>query len=278
VPEQRPPEGETDDDRDRQTERRFERGNPKRGDPQRADPQRADEGIELGRPRVAPRSRRGAHSGAQSQRRRAAVGRSGAGLWAALAEDLSCSPDRRRRHAPGRHPHLEEHFGDFWPKGNHFYGPLTSLQPGEVALLDLALPGKMTLSTGVLVIFADDESFAFMTPEGHQFASFITFSSFADDAVPVVQIQALLRASDPLYELSMPIVAQRTEDRFWNDTLQALAAHFGVTGTTVEMQRVCVDRRRQWRYAGNIRQNAAIRTTLHRLTHPKAWFHHRGDA
>lgn len=172
----------------------------------------------------------------------------------------------------------KEHFGDFWPKGNHFYGPLTSLQPGEVALLNLALPGKMTLSTGVLVIFADDESFAFMTPEGHQFASFITFSSYADDGVAVVQIQALLRASDPLYELSMPIVAQHTEDRFWNDTLRALAASFGAADVTVEMERVCVDHRRQWRYAGNIRQNAAIRTALYKLTHPRAWFHHSGDA
>jgi len=172
----------------------------------------------------------------------------------------------------------KEHFGEFWPKGNHFYGPLTSLQPGEVALLDLSLPGKMTLSTGVLVMYADEESFAFMTPEGHQFASFITFSAYADAGVPVVQIQALLRASDPLYELSMPIVAQRSEDRFWNDTLRALAARFGVADATVEMQRVCVDRRRQWRYAGNIRQNAAIRTTLYRVTHPRAWFHHAADA
>ncbi len=172
----------------------------------------------------------------------------------------------------------KEHFGDFWPKGNHFFGPLTSLQPGEVALLNLALPGKMTLSTGVLVIFADDESFAFMTPEGHQFASWITFSSYADGVVPVVQIQALLRASDPLYELSMPLVAHRTEDRFWNDTLRALAARFGVSDATVEMQRVCVDRRRQWRYAGNIRHNAAIRTTLYKLAHPRTWFAHHADA
>ena len=171
----------------------------------------------------------------------------------------------------------KEHFGDFWPKGNRFYGPLTSLQPGEVALLNLALPGKMTLSTGVLVIYADADSFAFMTPEGHQFASIITFSSYADASVPIVQIQALLRASDPLYELSMPIMAQRNEDRFWNATLRALASHFGVSDATVEMQRVCVDRRRQWRYAGNIRQNAAIRTTLYKVTHPRSWFaHHEG--
>jgi hypothetical protein len=76
----------------------------------------------------------------------------------------------------------------------------------------------------------------------------------------------------------MPIVAQRTEDRFWNDTLQALAASFGAADVTVEMERVCVDRRRQWRYAGNIRQNAAIRTALYKVTHPRTWFHHSGDA
>ena len=172
----------------------------------------------------------------------------------------------------------KDHFGEFWPKGNRFYGPLTSLEPGEVAVLNLAMPGKMTLSTGVLVIYADDESFAFMTPEGHQFAAWITFSSYRDDPAAVIQVQALMRASDPLYELSMPIIGHRMEDRFWVATLQALAARFGDRDATVDMQRVCVDRRRQWRYAGNIRQNAAIRTTLYRITHPQAWFHRDGNA
>jgi hypothetical protein len=166
------------------------------------------------------------------------------------------------------------HFAEFWPKGNRFYGPLTSLEPGEVAVLNLAMPGKMTLSTGVLVIYADDESFAFMTPEGHQFAAWITFSAYLDDPAPVIQVQSLMRASDPLYELSMPIVGHRMEDRFWVATLQALAARFGDADARVDMQRVCVDRRRQWRYARNIRQNAAIRTTIYRLTHPGAWFRH----
>ena len=31
------------------------------------------------------------------------------------------------------------------------------------------------LATGILVIYADDESFTFMTPEGHMFAGMITF-------------------------------------------------------------------------------------------------------
>ena len=49
----------------------------------------------------------------------------------------------------------------------------------------------MRLSTGVRVIYADDESFSFMTPQGHMFAGMITFSAFDDDGVTVIQIQAL---------------------------------------------------------------------------------------
>ena len=37
-------------------------------------------------------------------------------------------------------------------------------------MLDLGMPGGMKLSTGVLVMYADDESFTLMTPQGHMFA------------------------------------------------------------------------------------------------------------
>jgi len=61
-------------------------------------------------------------------------------------------------------------FQRFWPERNWFYAPLTGIAPGEVALLNLNLPGRMKLSTGVLVLYADDESFTLMTPEGHMLA------------------------------------------------------------------------------------------------------------
>ena len=61
--------------------------------------------------------------------------------------------------------------------------PSRASRPGEVALLDLDLPGRQTLSTGVMVIYADDESFTFMTPEGHMFAAWITFSAMRQDGV-----------------------------------------------------------------------------------------------
>ena len=119
-------------------------------------------------------------------------------------------------------------FGSFWPKGNSFYGPITGIAPGEVAVLNLAVPGNQTLSTGVMVIYADEESFTFMTPEGHMFASWITFSAFRDGATPVVQIEVLLRANDPIYEVSMALFGHKQENAFWLGTLHRLAARFGV--------------------------------------------------
>ena len=71
----------------------------------------------------------------------------------------------------------KQRFPDFWPDGNRFYAPLTGIAPGEVALLNLTVAGGMPLSTGVLVLYADDESFTLMTPQGHMFAGWITFSA-----------------------------------------------------------------------------------------------------
>jgi len=161
-------------------------------------------------------------------------------------------------------------FPSFWPEGNHFYASLTGIRPGEVALLNLAGPGGMTapgglpvISTGVMVIYSDDESFSFMTPQGHMFAAMITFSADEDDGVTVVQVQALVRASDPIYELAFRLgFGHRTEDAFWRQTLENLSRRFGVQGQ-VQQEVICVDTRVQWSEARNIWHNAAIRTALY---------------
>lgn len=169
----------------------------------------------------------------------------------------------------------KERFPSFWPKGNNFYAPLTSITPGEVAVLDLAMGGPMRLSTGVMVIYSDDESFTFMTPEGHMYAALITFSAFEEDGATVVQIQPLLRASDPLYEVGMRLgIADRMEDQFWHHTLLSVAGYFGAH-TTVQQQVVQLDPHWQWRYAGNVRHNAAIRTALYRAATPLRWVRDR---
>ncbi|MGQ0831975.1 MAG: hypothetical protein ACT4OV_09890 [Microthrixaceae bacterium] len=155
-------------------------------------------------------------------------------------------------------------FGTFWPPGNRFYGPLTGLEPGEVALLNLAMPGGLELSTGVLVLYADDEGFTLMTPEGHQFAGWITFSAFLGPGGTVAQAQVLMRSSDPLYELGMIFGGHRVEDRFWTATLTALAERFGVDHPSIEARSECVDKRRQWRRVANVRHNAMVRSAAYK--------------
>jgi hypothetical protein len=157
----------------------------------------------------------------------------------------------------------KEKFPSFWPKGQNFYGPITGIAPGEVALLNLAMPGGVKLSTGVLVLYADEESFTLMTPQGHMFAGWITFSAFPSSDGVVAQTQVLIRASDPLYEIAFALGGQRKEDRFWDATLKSLATHFGVADPKVDVTAVVVDKKRQWKRARNIKQNAAIRSGMY---------------
>ena len=164
----------------------------------------------------------------------------------------------------------KENFRKFWPKGNNFYAPLTGIAPGEVALLNLSTLGGIPLSTGVMVLYADDESFTLMTPQGHVFAGWITFSSYEVDSTTVAQAQVLIRANDPVYELGFRLGGAKKEDLFWQQTLTSLAEYFGVKAE-VQTQKICVDPKLQWSQAKNIWQNSAIRTTLYTLTTPIRW-------
>ena len=162
----------------------------------------------------------------------------------------------------------KQDFPSFWPDGNRFYPPLTGIAPGEVALISLAA-GPMQLSTGVMVLYADEESFTLMTPQGHMLAGWITFSAFDAGAGggTVAQAQVLMRAQDPLSEIGLIFGGAKAEDRFWQHTLRALALHFGVD-TEPETKTVCVDPRRNWSAVKNIWHNPGIRTPLYALGTP----------
>lgn len=159
-------------------------------------------------------------------------------------------------------------FTDFWPEGNAFYAPLTGIAPGEVALIGMTLPGRMKLSTGVMVLYADEESFTLMTPEGHMFAGWITFSAIERDGETVAQTQVLMRASDPVFELGLSLGGHKQEDSFWEQTLINLAGHFGDAAAAVDTQVVCVDKRRQWSKWRNVWHSSAIRSTIYMLGAP----------
>jgi hypothetical protein len=164
----------------------------------------------------------------------------------------------------------KQNFSKFWPAGNHFYPSLTGIAPGEVAVLNLSMPGGMPLSTGMLVLYADEECFTLMSPEGHFESGWITFSAYEEDGCTVAQVQSMARATDPMYELGFMLFAHRVQEGFWRQTLIALAAHFEVNGQ-VQMHKTCIDSKLQWSEAKNVWYNAAVRTAIYL---PIRWFNH----
>jgi hypothetical protein len=177
----------------------------------------------------------------------------------------------------------KQSFSSLWPSGNRFYAPLTGIEPGEVALISLAA-GPMRLSTGVMVLYSDAESFTLMTPQGHMFAGWITFSAFESPAASendppgcVAQVQVLMRAQDPISEIGLALGGHKAEDRFWSSTLCSLAAQFGSLAEP-EAQVACVDPRRRWSQAGNVWHNAGIRSGLYMAGAPLRWLQRLGHS
>ena len=81
------------------------------------------------------------------------AGGKGATIWAQSDDGVDTTPEAVIAT-------WKAHFPEFWPKGQRFYAPLSGIKPGEVALLELSpVPGApVKLSTGVMVIYADDDA------------------------------------------------------------------------------------------------------------------------
>jgi len=160
----------------------------------------------------------------------------------------------------------KSNYSAFWPDRARLYAPLARLEPGDVAVINANESG-VRLSTGVMVIYADDESFAFATSEGHIFAGWITFSAHDDGGTTVVQVEPYIRTSDPIYEIGFRLFGSRKEDRFWGQTLESVARHFGVEAVA-ESRAECIDPKMIWSNARNVRNNAMIRSALYGLSRP----------
>jgi hypothetical protein len=135
--------------------------------------------------------------------------------------------------------------------------------------------GGMPVYTGVRIIYADDESFTVMTPEGHPESGWNTFSAFQDDdGTTVAQIQSLARADDPIYEIGFRIVGSTEQERIWTHVLKSLAAHFGVN-EPVTLEKVLVDPKVQWSQAKNVWHNASVRSMFYAMIAPfrRRWAH-----
>jgi hypothetical protein len=160
----------------------------------------------------------------------------------------------------------KERLPEFQPPQNRFFPSVAGVRPGEVVLLNATLTG-LPVDTGMLVLYADDESFTLMTPQGHPESGWVTFSAHEQDGAVVAQVQSIARANDPVYEIGFRLFGARAQERIWAHVLTAVAAHFGVAAP-VEVVKTCVDPRCQWRQTRNLWHNAAIRSLLYGLGAP----------
>jgi hypothetical protein len=158
----------------------------------------------------------------------------------------------------------KEHFPEFQPPNSRFYPSMPGAAPGEVLFISASV-GGIPVYTGVRVIYADEESFTVMTPEGHPESGWNTFSAYRDeDGITVAQVQSLARANDPIYELGFRIVGSAEQERIWTHVLKSLAGHFGVS-EPVTLEKVCVDPKLQWSQVKNVWQNAGARSMLYTM-------------
>jgi hypothetical protein len=75
-----------------------------------------------------------------------------------------------------------------------------------------------------------------------------------------------MRANDPIYEVGLTLAGHRRENAFWEATLGSLARRLGLEHPEVETRTLCVDDRRQWSKAGNVRHNAYIRSGIYAVS------------
>lgn len=114
------------------------------------------------------------------------------------------------------------------------------------------------------MVYADDESFTFMTPQGHPESGWVSFTAFEEHGNTVAQVKGFARANDPVYELGFRLMGSREQERIWTHVLESLAQHFGVPGW-VRMDKSCAGPDLQWNQAVNVWYNAQMRTILSSL-------------
>jgi anti-anti-sigma regulatory factor len=156
---------------------------------------------------------------------------------------------------------LKQNFPKFQPSYNRFYPTHKGISPGEVIAIDSSTPGG-PVSTGVMVLYSDERSFTFITPQGHPESGWVTFSAFEMDGKIVAQILGLARANDPVFEAAFHTVGSKMQIKIWSHVLTSLANYLGIPADVV-VEPLCVDSTMHWLQARNIWYNAQIRTLFY---------------
>lgn len=172
----------------------------------------------------------------------------------------------------------QENFPVFQPPENRFYPAMSGIEPGAVLLINAkvppipGLPSILPVSTGVMVLYADEEMFTVMCPEGHPLSGWNTFRVYKDDdGTLIAEVQEQSRASDPMYEFFFRVLGSSAQqDGIWIHVLTQLAAHFNVEGE-VSLKKSLIDPGIHWAAAKNIWNNAGIRTMVYLMGAPLRW-------
>jgi anti-anti-sigma factor len=159
---------------------------------------------------------------------------------------------------------MKQHFPEFQPPQNRFYPSSKGIAAGEIVLIDSSTPGGI-VSTGVLVLYADDLSFTLITPQGHPEAGWVTFSAGKSKDAVEMQIQGLARAADPLYEAAFRIAGSKFQEKIWRHVLSSLASYLGIEAD-VRVVKTCVGNNLQWTKTGNLWYNAQVRSIPYNIT------------
>lgn len=156
---------------------------------------------------------------------------------------------------------LKQNFPKFQPSYNRFYPTPKGISPGEVVAIDSSTPGG-PVSTGVMVLYSDERSFTFITPQGHPESGWVTFSVSVLDGKIVAQILGLARANDPVYEAAFHTVGSKMQIKIWTHVLTSLANYLGIPADVI-VEPLCIDSTMRWSQAGNLWYNAQIRTLFY---------------
>jgi hypothetical protein len=168
----------------------------------------------------------------------------------------------------------KDNFARFQPRQNRFYPGLAGFQPGEVVLLNASMKGA-PVDSGLMVLYADDESLTLMTPEGCPEAGWITCSVSREEDGPVAQVWTIGRSNDPIFEIGFRLAGAREQVKIWTHVLTQLAAHYGAQAA-VEYRATCLDKRIQWAQVRNVWHNASVRSMLYYVAAPVRWVRRTG--
>ena len=113
-----------------------------------------------------------------------------------------------------------------------------------------------------MVLYADDWSFTFITPEGHPESGWVTFSAHDTEDEVIIKILGLARANDPVYEAAFKVIGSKMQVRIWKHVLTSLATFLGVPADVTVEPRI-VDKKMQWSQVKNLWYNAQIRTLFY---------------